>query len=99
MKVFDILLEGFDLFIRNGDFVIGESTRQHQAILLVANQGELRQYPDRGVGLNGYLLDEMDLGELKQNISRQFELDGMRVNSIDFDGEELKPDAEYGPNS
>ncbi len=89
MDVFDyIQTEDGDLLIRDGDFVVNESTKQHQRDLLIANKGEYKQHPTVGVGLNNYLLDEMEENEFKVMVTTEFENDGMRVGSIgvnDFD--------------
>lgn len=71
-----------DLLIQNGDFVIGESSQQHQSLLLRLKKGELRQYPKTGVGIDGFLLDD-NPGDVYQEIQKQFEADGMVVRSID----------------
>ena len=73
-----------DLLIANGDFVVGESTLQHQAIIVKLQPGELRQYPKTGVGIDNYLLAE-GAENLQQEIQKNFEADGMKVRSIDFE--------------
>lgn len=61
-KVYDILLdETGDLAIKNGDLVIGESTLQHQRILLLATKGGFKQHPTTGVDIQSYLLDDSDV--------------------------------------
>ena len=43
MNVCDLLLDDdLDMCVKGGDLAIGESTVQHQALLLFANQGEWR---------------------------------------------------------
>lgn len=95
----DILLdENFDLLIENGDFVLGDATRQNQALLLYCEKGENREFPTRGVGLRSWILDERP-GDLNAAIKREFEADGMKVNGvkakITLDGVDLQVDAEY----
>ena len=70
--------------IKNGDFVIGEATRQHQRSLLKMHAGESKQNPLVGVGLSGYLESE-ELLSLPDKVSEQFELDGMQVLSCELD--------------
>jgi hypothetical protein len=70
-----------DLLIANGDFVTGESSQQHQSLLLRLKKGELRQYPRTGVGIDNYLLDD-NPGDVRQEIQRQFEADGLIVREI-----------------
>lgn len=72
-----------DLQISNGDFVRGESTQQHQGVLIRVKQGELRQFPKTGVGIDAFLLDD-NAGDIFQEIQKQFEADGMIVRNIDI---------------
>lgn len=92
----DILLdENFDLMVKDGDFVIGDSTEQNKALLLLAQKGEFRQWPDTGVGINDYLEDD-ELSELGVEIQKQFELDGMkRLNIEVFENGNIVTDGEY----
>lgn len=92
----DILVDDDnDLWVKNGDFVVGESTRQHQAHLLVAQKGEYRQSPASGVGIGDYLSDE-DLAELGSEIQKQFESDGMTIRKLSvFEDGTAKIDAGY----
>ena len=84
MNVFDILLdEDFDLVVKNGDLVVGESTLQHQALLLLSNKGDWRQSPTVGMGLNNYLLEDAPADVMRQAIRQELERDGMQVGSID----------------
>lgn len=96
-KQYDILLdENYDLQIKDGDFVIGESTQQHQALLLMTNKGSWRPVPWIGVGLSNYLLDDDSLLDLQSEIQKQFELDGMRVQQVKItDVENVEIIAEY----
>ncbi len=86
--------EDFDLSFTGGDFTIGESTEQHQELLLLCNKGEWRENPDVGVGIKAYLKDE-DNGGLLPEIKEQFERDGMQVNKLTQSGYDLKIDAIY----
>lgn len=89
MEVFDILLdEDSDLQVANGDFVVGESTMQHQRDLLIAVPGDIRQFPLIGAGIRMELLDNVSRTELRMSIQREMERDGMRVSvlRIDVDG-------------
>ena len=75
--------EGFDLLFENGDFAIGESTEQHQQLLLLSNKGDWRENPATGVGVLGYLKDDSEDSNLMPEIKEQFEKDGMQVNGIE----------------
>lgn len=95
-KVYDIMLdENFDLQIKDGDFVIGESTAQHQELLLIAQKGEFKEFPTVGVGIMDYALEDSNTDELIQEISNQFSVDGMKVTDIEIINKEIKINAEY----
>jgi hypothetical protein len=77
-----MLDETGDLAIKNGDLVIGESTLQHQRLLLLATKGGFKQNPTVGVDISSYMLDDSSVDELHGDIQQQFETDGMKVSSI-----------------
>ncbi|HLO38376.1 MAG TPA: hypothetical protein VK173_07800 [Lacibacter sp.] len=83
-----------DLEISGGDLVTGESTQQHQQLLLATVKGDWKENPTIAVGLFEYLKDNDGdglLGEIKQ----EFERDGMIVNSLSRDGQKINVDASY----
>lgn len=91
----DILLGiNFDLSFSNGDFAIGESTRQHQNLLLLVEKGEIREFPTRGVGTQSWLLDESP-GDYNAEVKREFEKDGMTVLKVRGGVENLQIEAVY----
>lgn len=91
----DLLLDNNqELDIQNGDFVIGESTLQHQDLLLMTNKGEWKENPTIAVGVLGFLKDEDESGLLAE-IKTQFEKDGMRVNTLAAEEGKLNIDAHY----
>lgn len=91
----DILLDNtFDLAFAAGDFVAGESTRQHQQLLLLIEKGELKEFPTRGVGISTWLNDHTT-GNLNGLIKREFELDGMKVLKVSGLGESFNVEAVY----
>lgn len=90
-----ILTADFDLEIKDGDFVIGESNQQHQQCLLLAEPGAFKQFPTVGVGVMSFLKDESP-DDLLREIRIQFSQDGMKVNRIGYEGGKLKIDADYG---
>lgn len=94
MKDF-LLDESFDMIIKDGDFAIGESDKQQQTCLLMAEKGSYKQYPTVGVGAVTFLKDE-NPDELLREIRIQFSADGMKIQRLGFDGSKLKVVAEYG---
>ena len=90
-----ILDEQYELQMVNGDFAVGESTAQHEKLLIVSNKGEWRQYPISGVGIGRYVNDEAP-GSLITAINTELKNDGMTVNSlrVNADGK-IEIDAEY----
>lgn len=83
----------FNWQVKDGDFVVGESTQQHQHLLLITQPGEIRQSPLTGVGLADFLESE-DPGILKQTIQKQFELDGMSIRRLVI-GDIIEVEASY----
>lgn len=94
----DILLDPAGDLLLSPGMVRGESTDQHQALLLKANPGDFRESPMVGVGLFGWLKDEDDNGLLAA-IKSQFEADGMTVTNISLVDQKLQINASYPPSS
>jgi len=92
----DILLnDDGSLLIRNGDFVVGESMNQQQAMLLIAHPGEFKMNPETGIGISDLLLGE-ELLEYRHRIRNQYMLDGLKINRLElYEIGKLKIDAEY----
>lgn len=92
----DFLLDdNFDLLIVDGDLVIGESTAQHQKILILADKGEFKDVPMRGVGALKYLEDHSP-DNLAREIRQEFSADGMKVNKIQIAPDlNIQVDANY----
>lgn len=93
----DVLLDNNnDLRIEDGDFVTGESSQQHQELLLVTAKGEFKENPDATVGIENFINDSEN-DELVFEVKKCFENDGMRVDKIEFDetNNELNYDANY----
>lgn len=95
----DILLdEHLDLEFKSGDFIIGESTGQHQKTLLLSEKGEWKEHPQRGVGARRFLEDHKP-DNLAREIRQEFAADGMRVNSVQIkENLEINVEAFYNEN-
>ena len=85
----------FELLFDSGDFSIGESTLQHQQLLLMTEKGDWRESPTVGIGAPGYLKDNDEDSGLLPEIKQQFEKDGMTVVSVKLDGDKITTDAYY----
>jgi len=83
-EMLDIMLdENEDLLFKDGDFVIGDATLQHQRHLLKCEKGNIKSEPLTGVGIRNFLLDdEVNAPELKKEIQREFEADGMKIRKL-----------------
>ena len=91
----DILLNtDLDLLIANGDLVVGESTSQHQKLLLISAKGDFKENPTIAVGAGGYLKDDDETG-LMAEIKKEFEKDGMKVDEINIKNGNIEVHANY----
>lgn len=90
----DLILTDFDLTIADGDFVVGESTAQHKQLLIICNTGEFRQNPIIGVGIGKYLNGE-NIEGLTALVRKQFELDGLSVDSLNIENGILTEQSSY----
>jgi hypothetical protein len=93
----DLLLDdSMDLKIANGDFVIDRSDEQQQEVILLATEGDFKQHPDVGVGLEGFIHDE-DIEGMVAKVRAQYSADGMTVNEVAYIPEtgKLDYDAKY----
>lgn len=81
----DILLdrETDDLLIENGDFVIGRSDEQQQKLILIAEKGEWKEFPELGVGIDK-MLDNEEYNELLITAKKNLKYDGMQIRNISF---------------
>jgi hypothetical protein len=83
-EVTDILFDANgDVLCKHGDLVCEDATYQHQEDLLWEKEGERKQFPATGVGLENFLLDE-DPGLMLRKIRMQFVADGMKITELNF---------------
>lgn len=92
----DVLLDDdFDLMIVDGDFVVNESTAQHQKILIFSEKGEFKEVPMRGIGARRYLEDHAP-DNFAREMRTEFTTDGMKVNKIQIAADlSIQIDASY----
>ncbi len=93
----DILLdENYDLSITpTGDFAVGFSDEQHIDLILESGKGDWRQNPQVGVNIRQLLAEDQTPTFLKHEIQKQLEVDGARVERIDFLNGKLQIKAKY----
>ena len=79
-----LLDENGDIMVRNGSMVVGDTTKQNQYLIMIAQKGELKEFPTFGVGISDMLHDDDEL-EWKKRIGEEFEKDDLEVDNIDLD--------------
>ena len=60
---------------------LDDTLRQNQALILVLHQGELKERPEVGVGIEDMLLDN-DILYWRSRIREQLELDNQNVDKV-----------------
>lgn len=94
-EVYDILLdESMDIQIASGDLVVGESTRQHQQLLMLTAPGQWKASPLVGVDVRNYMHDESP-ADMVRETKRQLIADGMTVDKCEISQNELIIEAAY----
>lgn len=76
--------ENYELKIDNGDFVIGESDRQHVIDITFAHPGEYKAYPDIGFAAILQLKKNPNINQFKRSLNIQLEADGYLNPDIDL---------------
>ena len=90
-----LLNDDFTLKVVDGSLAVGDTTTQCQKILIIANKGEFKMRPLRGVGASRYI-ESNNPSDLAREIRTEFIADGMTVNSIKIGSNlELEIDANY----
>lgn len=87
----DIILNGKDLVIKNGDLLVNESENQHLEHLLQANQGDYKQFPLTGINTKWYLASPLSIvkNRLLREIRLQCEDNDISINEIEFIGSQI----------
>lgn len=96
----DLLLDdnGDIQFDDNGELITGDATNQNQQLILIANKGEWKEFPELGVGIVEMLSNE-NYNEIMIEAKKNLEYDGMEVNNIRFtENGKLMVDAKYKNN-
>ena len=88
-----VLLVGSGAKIAQG-LHIGDVTKQNTAVILYMYPGELKERPTVGVGINNILLDK-DFLQYKHRIRQQLDVEGMQVNYLEINGQNIEINANY----
>lgn len=83
-----------DLMIADGDFEVAVSDNQEIQNILDAHQGEFRQWPLIGFGIDDWLLAPLDLAKFRKDVSLQLRLDGFKKPQVTLEGGQLTVSAE-----
>lgn len=78
----DILLEADDIWIENGDLVVGDSDQQDVELILDAHPGEWRQWPLLGMGISQYLNMPADLARIQRDAAAALRYDGFQKTTL-----------------
>jgi hypothetical protein len=94
----DILLdENNDLLITNGDLTIGDADKQNQKLILTTHKGEWKEKPEVGAAVQEMLSDD-NFSQYIIEAKKQLEYDGMQVDDIRLEGDQLIIDGKYKQN-
>lgn len=89
-----ILNSDYEITAANDDFVMGESTRQHQEQLLVNAKGAFKLSPLTGVGIDEFVQDDR-VADMLREIKEQFINDGMINVDVQLSDDKLYVNGEY----
>lgn len=78
--------EAGELIIKNGDFVIDESDRQHVEHIVIASPGEYKKNPTLGFGAINKIKANADDLRFKRDLKIQLGFDGYTDPKIDLSG-------------
>lgn len=71
-----------DLVIVNGDFSFGDSLDDDINVLLLTNQGEVKQDPFTGIGIVRMMRRELNQEQIQKRVKLQIERDGKNYEEI-----------------
>lgn len=91
----DLILKDGAIKTLNDDLYIGDSDQQQQSNLLLTEKGNIKQFPDAGVGALKFLESEDPAGLIRE-VSMQFTADGMDVKQVQYGNGKLLINAPYG---
>lgn len=91
----DLLLDAEgDIFIKDGDFAIGESTQQEIKLLLTSKKGEWKLYPLVGANIQQFLKQREGITSVIREGKIQLKNDGLVINKFKIEDNKINIDAE-----
>lgn len=86
-----ILLGEGGAIIKNGDFAIGDTTKQEAGIIIKMPRGISKNDPILGVGLVRKMKSVNGLASIKKDIRVHLRRDGKVVSSVKIEGNKIIP--------
>jgi len=83
-----------DIELYGGSMAVDEVTEQNQYLLLKTHQGEWKEHPIVGVGIDD-LVNDHDLDKWKRAISEALEQDGQMIEKLELTTDKLNIIAKY----
>jgi hypothetical protein len=74
--------------------IVGDVTHQNQALILLAQKGEIKESPTVGVGIND-ICNDSDFRLWKREITEQIEGDGQQIKKLTVNEKGLFLEAKY----
>lgn len=74
--------------------VLGDITFQNQELIVLAEKGEFKEMPTKGVGISSYLDDETP-DSLLRAIRTELSNEDMEVKKVGFEEDKIVIDAKY----
>ncbi len=90
MKGILLHTETNDIVLRNGTMAIGTTDEQNAQIIVLAEKGEFKEYPQLGVGISQFLKSVNRENELLRAIRVQLALDGIRPKQLTYQNGKLQ---------
>ena len=89
MKGILLHTETNDIIIRNGMMATGTTDEQNAQLIVLAEKGEFKEYPQLGVGISQFLKSTGREKELLRAIRIQLALDGIRPKQLTYQNGKL----------
>ena len=89
----DVLTDGQELKIEDGDLAVGYSDNQHIHHILLASPGEYLQHPTLGVGIRNKINGVTSVLQIKREIRTQLLADRFTIDEISVINSVIKVEA------